>query len=106
MGLLLYSAAVLLPHWAFAIPCTVLLGLAFYLIHNTIQTRATEVAPDARGSAVAAYASSWALGQATGVAAMGALIAVAGYAPAILVCAAGCGLLGLWLRANMHRLKP
>jgi predicted MFS family arabinose efflux permease len=106
MGLLLYSAAVLLPHWAFAIPCTVLLGLAFYLIHNTIQTRATEVAPDARGSAVAAYASSWALGQATGVAAMGAVIAVAGYAPAILVCAAGFGLLGLWLRRNMHRLKP
>lgn len=106
IGFTLFSLFVVLPHWALAIPCTVLLGLAFYLIHNTVQTRATEAAPDARGAAVSLYASAWALGQAGGVAAMGVLIASAGYAPAIVASGVGFGLLGLWLRANMHRLKP
>jgi hypothetical protein len=55
---------------------------------------------------VALYASAWALGQASGVAAMGALVAAAGYAPAIAASGIGFGLLGLWLRSNMHRLKP
>jgi predicted MFS family arabinose efflux permease len=106
MGLLLYSVFAILPHWALTIPCTVLLGLAFYLIHNTIQTRATEAAPEARGSAVALYASAWALGQAAGVAAMGAVVASAGYVPAVVASGIGFGALGLWLRYNMHRLKP
>ena len=106
LGFLLYALLPALPHWALTIPATILLGLAFYLIHNTIQTRATEVAPQARGSAVALYASAWAFGQASGVAAMGALVAAAGYAPAIIASGIGFGLLGSWLRFNMHRLKP
>ncbi len=106
LGFVLYALFAALPHWALTLPATVLLGLAFYLIHNTIQTRATEVAPQARGSAVALYASGWAFGQASGVAAMAALVAVAGYAPAIVASGVGFGLLGLWLRFNMHRLKP
>jgi predicted MFS family arabinose efflux permease len=106
IGFVLYSVIAFVPHWAFTIPCTILLGLAFYLIHNTIQTRATEVAPHARGAAVALYASAWALGQAGGVAAMGALVAAAGYVPAIVASGIGFGMLGMWLRSNMHRLKP
>jgi predicted MFS family arabinose efflux permease len=106
LGFVVYAAFVFLPHWAWTIAATVLLGLAFYLIHNTVQTRATEVAPQARGSAVALYASAWALGQASGVAAIGAVVAAAGYAPAIIASGIGFGLLGLWLRSNMHRLKP
>ena len=106
LGAVFYLVLVLSPHWALAVPCTVTLGLAFYLIHNTIQTRATEVAPDARGSAVALYASAWALGQAGGVAAMGLAVAAVGYAPAIVASGIGFGLLGIWLRSNLHRLKP
>jgi predicted MFS family arabinose efflux permease len=64
------------------------------------------VAPDARGSAVALYATGWALGQALGVAAIGLAVAAAGYAAAIAACGIGFGLLGLWLRGNLHRLKP
>jgi predicted MFS family arabinose efflux permease len=97
---------VLVPHWAYAIPCTIGLGLAFYLIHNTVQTRATEVAPDARGSAVALYASAWATGQALGVAAMGLAVSVFGYAPMIAIFGFGFGVLGLWLRSNLARLRP
>jgi hypothetical protein len=55
---------------------------------------------------VALYASSWAFGQASGVAVMAAVVAAAGYAPAIIISGIGFGLLGVWLRYNMHRLKP
>ena len=105
-GALLMIAIVLVPQLAFTIPCTIGLGMAFYLIHNTIQAKATEVAPDARGSAVALYATGWALGQALGVGAMGLAVAAMGYAPAIMACGLGFGLLGVWLRPNLHRLKP
>jgi predicted MFS family arabinose efflux permease len=106
LGAVLFIAVVIVPQLAWTIPCTIGLGFAFYLIHNTIQAKATEVAPDARGSAVALYAAGWALGQALGVGAIGLAVAAAGFEPAIIACGAGFGLLGLWLRANLHRLKP
>ena len=102
----LFPALALAPHWAYAIPCTIGLGVAFYLLHNTVQTKATEVAPDARGAAVAMYASAWALGQASGVAAVGIAVRWFGYAE--MICAFGLGFcaLGLWLRGNLWRLRP
>lgn len=41
-------------------------GVGFYMIHNSLQTQATELAPDNRGSAVAAHAFFFFLGQAFG----------------------------------------
>jgi MFS transporter, YNFM family, putative membrane transport protein len=106
LGAAAFSAVVVATELAWTVACTIALGLAFYLIHNTIQAKATEVAPEARGSAVAIYATGWALGQALGVAAIGLVVAAAGYVSAIIACGAGFGLLGLWLRGNLHRLKP
>jgi len=105
LGFALFALITVVPHWAYAIPCTVGLGIAFYLIHNTVQTRATEVAPDARGSALALYASAWATGQAGGVAAMGWAVSALAYAPMIAAFGLGFGLLGLWLRSNLWRLR-
>lgn len=105
-GGLLFAAVVLVPHWAWAIPCTVGLGVAFYLIHNTVQMKATEVAPDARGSAIALYAAAWALGQALGVAAMGAAVGFFRYPPLIVLFGVGWCVLGVWLRFNLWRLRP
>jgi predicted MFS family arabinose efflux permease len=106
LGFACFGLLLAIPHWTLALACTIGLGVAFYLIHNTIQAKATEVAPHARGSAVALYASGWALGQAGGVALMGGVIAAAGYETSIAIGAAGFGLVGLWLRSNLHRLKP
>jgi predicted MFS family arabinose efflux permease len=105
LGAAAFGALVVAPGLAWTVPCTIGLGLAFYLIHNTIQAKATEVAPEARGSAVAIYATGWALGQALGVGAIGLVVAAAGYVSAIIACGAGFGLLGLWLRGNLHRLQ-
>jgi predicted MFS family arabinose efflux permease len=106
LGFAFFSLFVLMTDWSFAIACTIVLGIAFYLIHNTIQTRATEIAPDARGSAVALYASAWGAGQALGVGAMGLGVALFDYAPMIVAFGLGFGLLGLWLRSNLGRLRP
>ncbi len=106
LGGVMFVAVVLVPYLSLAVPCTIALGLAFYLLHNTIQVKATEVAPDARGTAVALYATAWALGQAIGIAAMGGVIAAFGYAPAIVACGLLFAALGLWLRSNLHRFRP
>ena len=104
VGLVAFAVIVLSGDWRYAVPGTLGLGLAFYLLHNTVQTKASEVAPDARGSALALFASAWAVGQASGVAAVGVAVAYLGYASAILSAAIGFTLLGFWLRANMERL--
>ena len=106
LALAAFVAIVLSPHWLYAIPCTIALGAAFYLVHNTIQTKATEVAPGARGSAVALYACAWAAGQALGAAAAGIAVAWIGYASAIAAFALGFALFGFWLRYNLWRLRP
>ena len=106
LGSVFFALLVAITDWAFAIPCTIVLGVAFYLIHNTIQTKAIEVAPEARGSAVALYASAWGAGQAFGVGAMGLAVAFFSYALMIALFGLGFGLLGLWLRFNLWRLRP
>lgn len=75
-------------------------GLGFFMLHNSIQTRVTEVAPLARGSAVALHAFCYFLGQAVGPALFGAAQAVAGPAPALLLCGAGVLGISFWLSAR------
>ena len=106
IGAAFFALVVLLPQWPLVAPLTVALGMGFYLIHNPVQTRATEIAPEARGAAMALYASAWGAGQALGAAVMGLAVAYAGYAPMIAAFGVGYGLLGLWLRANLSRLQP
>ena len=60
-----------LPTSLFALPGLFAMGLGFYMLHNTLQMNATQMAPDSRGTAVALFASSFFLGQSTGVALAG-----------------------------------
>ena len=46
-------------------------GLGFYMLHNTLQVNATQMAPAQRGSSVALFAASLFIGQSTGVALAG-----------------------------------
>ena len=106
LGCALFTATALAADWIYTVPCIIGLGIAFYLVHNTVQTKATEVAPDARASALALYASAWAIGQALGAAAGGTAVALVGYAPAIAAFGVGFAALGVWLRYNLWRLRP
>lgn len=91
----------LVPHWGLAALVIAALGLAFFMLHGTLQTRATEAAPDARTTAVALFAAMLFLGQAVGALAIGALIGWAGYAAGFSAAACGVGGLTLWLRRRL-----
>lgn len=67
----------------------VVLGCGMFMIHNSIQTRVTEVAPHARGTAVAMHAFHFFLGQTAGPAVFGQLLRGAGPRAAFL-CAGVC----------------
>ncbi len=84
------------PVWWMAIPACFVFGLSFYMMHNTLQINATQMAPERRGAAVAAFASCFFLGQSAGVAAGGAMLASIGTAH--LLGAAGVGVLLIGLR--------
>jgi predicted MFS family arabinose efflux permease len=53
------------PWWAEAI-AFILIGFGFYGVHNSLQTQATELAPENRGSAVSLHACFFFLGHAAG----------------------------------------
>lgn len=56
------------------------LGLGFYMMHNTLQVNATQMAPEMRGLAVAAFASVFFIGQAIGAWLGGRVVDGAGFA--------------------------
>ena len=60
--------AALSPGWSWPVEMAMmfLIGAGFYMIHNSLQTQATELAPNNRASAVAAHAFFFFLGQAAG----------------------------------------
>jgi YNFM family putative membrane transporter len=99
-----YLTTALTPAWPVLALCTVGLGYSFYMLHNTLQVKATEMAPQARGTAVAIYSSAWALGQAAGAAGMGFCVGQFDYAPSIIAFGAGYLALGVWLRRNLEKL--
>jgi predicted MFS family arabinose efflux permease len=76
------------PTPAAAAPATVLAGLSYYMIHNTLQTHATQMAPAARGFAVSTFASCLFLGQASGVALAAPIFDDTGGRPIFLSAAA------------------
>lgn len=86
----------LMPAAWLAIPASFLVGLAYYALHNVLQVNATQMAPDARGVAVALFASSFFVGQGLGVAAAAPVIDRHGAMPVFLSAAVGmpvCALL-------------
>lgn len=91
-GLLLLALS---PWWWSALPACIGAGLGFYMLHNTLQTNATQMAPQARGAAVALFANAFFLGQTVGVALMAVVVERMGTARGIAACAPLLLLLGL-----------
>ncbi len=84
------------PHWAAAMPASLMAGAGFYMLHTTLQTQATQMAPAQRGSAVALFACVLFLGQSTGVAAVSVAMDRGAAAWAFSACGAGLLAIG-WL---------
>lgn len=93
-GALCYAALSLLPFWWLDAAVMFLAGVMFYMLHNSMQTEATELAPTARGSAVALFACGFFIGQGMGPLVFGALLHGLGPRTALLVLATVVVVLG------------
>lgn len=71
--------------WWWALPACFVAGLGFYMLHNTLQINATQMAPERRGAAVAAFAASYFIGQSVGIAVSGFLIPAVGTSGVIIL---------------------
>jgi predicted MFS family arabinose efflux permease len=93
------------PHYWIA-PATILtIGLGFYMLHNTLQTNATQMTPQARGTAVAIFSASLYLGQTAGVAAGGVVFDRFTAVPVFLIAAAVLLTLSLWFARQLKRRR-
>jgi MFS transporter, YNFM family, putative membrane transport protein len=81
------------PWWVLALPACLLGGFGFFMLHNTLQANAAQMAPTARGTAVSLFAASLFLGQSVGVFFAAKLIDSIG--SAAVVAAGGVGVLAV-----------
>jgi MFS transporter, YNFM family, putative membrane transport protein len=100
-----YIALCLAPVWWLAPIGTILIGLGFYMLHNTMQTNATQMTPQARGTAVALFSSAIFVGQTAGVATGALVIDRAGAVPLFLAAAAALPALALWFAWELKRYR-
>lgn len=92
------------PAWWWAIPGCFAAGLGFYMLHNTLQINATQMAPERRGAAVSAFASCFFMGQSVGVAIAGMLVEQFGTAVVLVISAAGVLWVALRFSGKVSRL--
>jgi predicted MFS family arabinose efflux permease len=81
------------PGWA--VPGCFLCGVGFYMLHNTLQLNATQMAPEHRGTAVSLFASMLFLGQAVGVSIAGLVVPRLGIGALLDIGAATLFVVGL-----------
>jgi predicted MFS family arabinose efflux permease len=94
---LAYATIAFAPHAYFAPFAITCIGLGYYMLHNTLQTNATQMTPEARGTAVGIFSSALYLGQTLGVAINAPIFDRFSAVPVFLISGAGLLVLGLWL---------
>jgi predicted MFS family arabinose efflux permease len=97
----------MMPSWHWFVPAVVVLGMGYYTMHGTLQTRATELAPHSRGAAISLFAFFFFLGQALGPQLVGRILKSQGYSAAFIVAGAGLFATAAVSRTLFHRaVKP
>ncbi len=94
------------PVWWWAIPACFGAGLGFYMLHNTLQINATQMAPERRGAAVSAFASSFFLGQSVGVGIAGVLVGHFGTGKVMVIGALGVLAVALAFTRKLRTRAP
>lgn len=87
--------------WA-SVPGIVLIGVGFYMLHNTLQVNATQMAPEARGAAVSLFALCLFTGQSVGVWLAGKVVDAYGTQPVFVAVSLGLALLGWRFRRRLR----
>ena len=112
-GFILLALMGICAMWGIAIPALLLMGFGFNSIHSTLQTKATELSAQARGTAVSLFAFFFFLGQALGVQGGSKLAQLSGgkvikssYTEVFWVAGAGLLFMAIWVAlwlAKKHR---
>lgn len=89
------------PSAAYAVPCLMAAGTGLYMLHNTLQVHATQMAPEARGAAVSLFALSLFTGQSAGVWISARIVDHVGTRPVFAVAALGLPLLAFEFRRRL-----
>ena len=89
-----YALLAVLPLWWLHALAMVVCGVGYYMLHNSLQIEATELAPTARGSAVALFACGFFVGIGLGPPLFGALLDAVDFGGALLAASIGLVLLG------------
>jgi MFS transporter, YNFM family, putative membrane transport protein len=97
-----YVELAVTPVWWLAPVATLAIGLGFYMLHNTLQTNATQMTPQARGTAVAIFSSAIFVGQTAGVATGAIVIDHWGAVPLFLGTAATIPALAIWFARQLR----
>lgn len=98
-----YLGLVFAPSAGWAAPACAIAGLGFYMLHNTLQINATQMAPEHRGTAVGLFASFLFLGQAVGVALAGFWATSIGERSLFIVAGLSVLVIGLLMGAALRR---
>ena len=80
----------------------VLGGFGFYILHNTLQTKATEMYPKARGTAISVFAMCLFGGQAVGTLAFGIMTSILGYSLSFMCAGVSLLMLGLFFVRKLN----
>jgi YNFM family putative membrane transporter len=91
------------PVWHFAPLATLGIGLGFFMLHNTLQTEATQMTPEARGTSVALFASMYFIGQTVGVALAAPVMDRHGARPLFVISAVLLPVLAFWFTRRLER---
>jgi len=100
-----YLGLALAPGAAFAAVCLVALGVGMYMLHNTLQVHATQMAPESRGAAVALFAFCLFGGQSLGVWLAAHVVDAYGTRAVFAVAALGLPLLAFDFRRRLMARK-
>jgi predicted MFS family arabinose efflux permease len=100
-----YATIAFAPHAYFAPFAITGIGLGYYMLHNTLQTNATQMTPEARGTAVGIFSAALYFGQTLGVAINAPIFDRFNAVPVFVMSGTGLLALGLWLAHVLRKRR-
>jgi YNFM family putative membrane transporter len=98
-----FALLALAPNEIVAFASIVACGVTFYMLHNTLQTHGTQMAPEARGAAMALFALCLFVGQAVGVPAAAPVVDRWGAVPIFWLAALFLPILAIFFAVSLRR---
>jgi MFS transporter, YNFM family, putative membrane transport protein len=100
-----YVMLAVAPVWWVTPLAVMMVGLGFYMLHNTLQTNATQMAPHARATGVCLFSAALYIGQPVGISLVAPVIDRFGAPPIFFMAGILLPALGLWFAGRLARFK-